>query len=59
VAESGRARWSATAPSDLTPELCTVRESAPSSLDPSDLIDAVTGYLRDADPAWDPYAVPP
>lgn len=57
AAEPEGARWTATPPSDLTPELYTVAEGAPSSLDPPDLIEAVTNYLRDADPGWDPYAV--
>ena len=57
AAESEGARWTATPPSDLTPELYTVADGAPSSLDPPDLIEAVTGHVRDADPAWDPYAV--
>lgn len=57
VAEPADARWTATPPSDLTPELYTVREGAPSSLDAPDLIEAVTTYLRNADAAWDPYTV--
>lgn len=55
--ESGAARWTATAPSDLTPELHLVADSAPSSLDPPGLIQAVTNYIRDADAAWDPYTI--
>jgi hypothetical protein len=58
AAETGGARWTATPPSDLTPELHTVADGAPSSLDPPELIAAVTAHLRDADPAWDPYATP-
>lgn len=57
AAEAEGARWTATPPSDLTPELHTVADNAPSSLDPPDLIEAVTSYIRDADPAWDPYAI--
>lgn len=57
VAESQGARWTATPPSDLTPELHLVADSTPSSLDPPDLIQAVTSYIRDADAAWAPYPV--
>ncbi len=57
AAEPGGARWTATPPNDLTPEMYTVAEGTPSSLDPPDLIEAVTNYIRNAAPGWDPYAV--
>lgn len=57
AAEADGARWTATPPSDITPELYTAADGAPSSLDPPDLIEAVTGYVRDAESAWDPYTV--
>ncbi len=56
AAEPGRARWVASPPSDLTPELHTGVDSDPSSIDPPDLIDTVTDYFRTAAPAWDSYA---
>lgn len=55
--ESNGAHSIAVPPSDLTPEMYTDPDGAASSLDPPTLIDAVSGYLRTADPAWDPYTV--
>lgn len=56
-AEPDGAQWTATPPNDLTPELHTATDSTPSSLDLTDLVNAVKSHLRQADPAWNPYAV--
>jgi len=55
--ETAGARWKATGPDDLTPELFTAAEGPASSLAPPDLVGAVTEHLRLAPPAWDPYRV--
>lgn len=55
-AESHGARWVAAAPSDLSPELRTVPDGPPSSLDPAEVARRVAEHLRTAPPAWDPYA---
>lgn len=57
AAEDDGARWIATSPAELTPELYTDAALPPSSVDPSDLVDAVTDHLRTAPPAWNPYQV--
>ncbi len=56
AAEPGHALWTASPPSDLTPELHTMDDEPGSSIDPHRLVDVVTRYLADAAPAWDPYA---
>jgi hypothetical protein len=58
AAEPGGARWSATGPGDLTPEL-HVDDGPASSLDPGTLTQAVTEHLATAPPAWDPFAPTP
>lgn len=57
TAETRGAQWTATPPGDLTPELHTTTDSAPSSLDATMLVGAVRDHLRHAEPAWDPYEV--
>ncbi|MGH9137748.1 MAG: DUF6687 family protein [Acidimicrobiales bacterium] len=57
--ETGGAVWRATSPADLMPELQTLATGPASSLDPPDLRAAVADHLRQAPPAWDPYAVRP
>lgn len=52
--ERDGAEWTATPPSDLTPELATI-ESAPSSVSFAEVEAAVLRHLRSAPPAWDPY----
>jgi Family of unknown function (DUF6687) len=56
AAEPGRATWSSTAPSELTPETTTDADGPGSDLNPQDLTTKVIGFLTDAPPAWDPYA---
>jgi hypothetical protein len=46
-------RWSATAPSDLTPELFP--DGGGSTIEPDGLVAAVEDHLRSAPPAWDPF----
>lgn len=58
VQEPAGARWTATGPSDLTPELSTDPDGPPSSLRPAELVAAVTEHLHRSPVAWDPYAVP-
>jgi hypothetical protein len=53
--EPGGTRWSATPPSELTPELATDPDGPGSSLDPQHLATEITGFLAEAPPAWDPY----
>jgi hypothetical protein len=55
TAEPGGARWSATGPGDLTPEVAPDDGTA-SSLDPVGITAAVAAHLASAPPAWDPYA---
>lgn len=57
AAEPGGARWTATPPGDLTPELWTAADGPASELGPDALVDLVTRHLADAPPAWDPYRV--
>lgn len=53
--EPGRAKWWATAPSDLTPELATDADGPGSDLDCEHVAAEVIRFLADAPPAWDPY----
>jgi hypothetical protein len=53
--ETGAARWTATPPSDLTPELATDPDGPASSLDPQHLATAIIVFLVGAPPAWHPY----
>lgn len=55
AAEPDGARWTATYPGDLTPELRTAADGPASSLDPDGFVATVTRYLATAPPAWDPY----
>lgn len=50
------ATWSATSPGALTPELI-VDDGGTSALRPEAVVRAVVEHLRDAPPAWDPWAV--
>lgn len=59
AAEPGDARWTATPPGDLTPELRTAPDGPASSLEPGQLVAIVTRYLAAAPPAWDPYRLRP
>ena len=53
AAEPGATTWSADAPSVLTPELTHSGESA---LDPAMVVERLITHLRNAAPAWNPYA---
>ena len=55
AAEAGGVRWDAGAPGDLTPELAPADDG--SSIEPGELVLAVTRFLAAATPAWDPYRV--
>lgn len=55
AAEAGATRWTATAPSDLSPTLSAGDES---SLPPGTVAAAVVRHLASSPPAWDPYALP-
>ena len=56
AAEEGAARWHAAAPGDLTPEMGTVADGPPSSLDPTLLTAMLAEHLMTSPPAWDPYS---
>ncbi|HEU5083478.1 MAG TPA: DUF6687 family protein [Acidimicrobiales bacterium] len=54
--ETGGARWTATSPAELTPELTTDAAGPASSIDPQRLVFEVVRFLAEAPTAWDPYA---
>ena len=54
--EPGGARWQASPPGELTPELHTDAEGPASSVDPALLTGMLIQHLSTSPPAWDPYA---
>lgn len=54
--EPGQARWWATAPSKLTPEVATDAQGPGSDINPQHLAAEVIRFLAHAPPAWNPYS---
>jgi hypothetical protein len=54
AAEPGAARWEATAPDGLAPQL-TLADGDESGLDRADVVARLTRHLAEAPAAWDPY----
>lgn len=55
AADTDGARWEASPPSDITPQLRSTAARAPSAVDPRQLVADVKQHLRDAPAAWNPY----
>ena len=55
--ESSESRWSADGPGSLTPRMRL--DGGDSTIAPEEFIELVTGYLRTAPGAWDPFSASP